>query len=174
MHKILRLGALIALVTLPVASSEAIGLSGITYRQCDGGFVRENPNFCRRTSNLNVISWSDVVACTQSSLTPQPPATAVAVRLGLVWKAVSSNVVGNRVNDVTFYRDVGCTQPGVKSEYLVREMVATTAGTIIGEATDHVEVPFNGSAGRIYFTQSFAAASGNADINFYWIEGYYD
>lgn len=143
-------------------------------KACATGFIRVTGagNYCQRNTGGG-STWTDATACTSRTTGLTLPADTKLINIKLSWVANANNAIGLRDNGVTFHPDSLCANIANTSKFRVQEFAATTAGTNIGEFTDHLIVPLV-STDTFYTTQSNAGGNGNAEIFSYFIEGYWD
>ena len=144
-------------------------------KACVTGFIRENPNYCRRSVAVSDVAWADATACTARTTGKSLPADATAVRLHITWSIKSNNAVALRANDIKFFNDTTCTAAGYYTALLVsgREFVAVIAGTDLYYIDTIVDVPL-AAADTFYATQTNAGGSGTADVQYFNVLGYFD
>jgi hypothetical protein len=173
---------LLALSSVPIVRAlDVDGGGGGNMAACATGFTRFAPGICRRNHAVNTAqeSWADVVACTAHSVHLNIPTTAKSVDLLLGWAAMSNNLVGNRLNTVSFWPDVACTSGAMAAsiEYEAYEFVATVAGTEIAFLDTFVPgVPLVNEAGvmKIRAKQSNTGGNGQANLQYAITLAYYD
>jgi len=144
----------------------------LSTKACAAGYTRKTPNLCLKDVELTV-TWTDAAGCTARTLGGTLPADATAVLLNVRWRALSNNAVGIRQNDVFFWKEAACTNPGSLSYFGLREQAATAAGTDLGGATLTHLVPLV-ATDTIRTTQTNAGGNGNAEVTVSAVIGYHD
>ncbi len=156
-----------------------LSLSGTlsSTKACASGYTRVGPNYCANDDHSSTgTAWADAAACTARTLTPAVPADAKLIILNLQWRALSNNAVASRSNFVQFWTSATCTGASDRSffsDFNIREMAATAAGTTLADVRAVVFVE-PGAENTVYTTQSNAGGNGNADVIAHWVIGYFD
>jgi hypothetical protein len=146
-------------------------------KACATNYTRVSANFCK-ANPFAVQTWTNLVACTDRTLTNAIPAGATRVLLRLDWSAISNNAIGFRTNFVSFSNlpaASGCAAgaQGNFSNFSAQEFVATVAGTTFAQSSVNVAVPLT-NTNTFTAAQGNAGGNGNASIGNYAAVGYFD
>lgn len=146
----------------------------LKYSTCITNYTRRFPNFCQANSS-SLEQWTVTISGSTIHVLTSPPSSAVLVELKVQSQIFSSNVVNLKTVSAQQCSTQSCVTTAGSHDAIIREFVATVAGTQIYQTDFTIRTPIIvvASSPSIVSKEVFINAANGSNIT-YFVMGYYD